>query len=195
MSIKYHKLDRNNEFTKNYLDESLKIANYQTTLTNDIFDIYEIIIEALNRGGKILLCGNGGSASDAQHIAAELVNRFKIDRDPIPALALTTDTSILTSIANDYGYEFIFSKQIQAIGTKDDVLIAISTSGSSKNILNALDTAKNIGLKTIIFTGGNYKNSNLDKVINIPSKETGVIQQSHITLLQLICGLVENSIT
>lgn len=194
MSKKYRKFDRIGEFTKDYLDESIKIANYQTTLTNDIFDIYEIIIEALNRGGKILLCGNGGSASDAQHIAAELVNRFKIDRDPIPAIALTTDTSILTSIANDYSYEFIFSKQIQALGTKNDVLIAISTSGSSKNILNALDTAKNIGLKTIIFTGENYKNSDLDKVINIPSKETGVVQQSHITLLQLICGLVENSI-
>ena len=194
MSKKYSKLDRENEFTKNYLNESLKIAKYQTTITNDIFDVYEIIIEALNRGGKMLLCGNGGSASDAQHIAAELVNRFKIDRDPIPALALTTDTSVLTSIANDYGYEFIFSKQIQALGTKDDVLIAISTSGSSKNILNALDTAKNIGLKTIILTGENYKDSNLDKVINIPSKETGVVQQSHITLLQVVCGLVENSI-
>jgi D-sedoheptulose 7-phosphate isomerase len=194
MSAKFNKLDRENEFTKDYLKESLKIAEYQTTLSSEVFDVYEIIIDSLNHGGKILLCGNGGSASDAQHIAAELVNKFKIDREPIPALALTTDTSTLTSIANDYGYEFIFSKQIQALGTKNDVLIAISTSGNSKNILNALQTAKNIGLKTIIFTGENYKDSNLDKVINIPSKETGVVQQSHITLLQLICGLVENSL-
>jgi D-sedoheptulose 7-phosphate isomerase len=194
MSAKFDKLDRENEFTKDYLKESLKIAEYQTTLSSEVFDVYEIIIDSLNHGGKILLCGNGGSASDAQHIAAELVNKFKIDREPIPALALTTDTSTLTSIANDYGYEFIFSKQIQALGTKNDVLIAISTSGNSKNILNALQTAKNIGLKTIIFTGENYKDSNLDKVINIPSKETGVVQQSHITLLQLICGLVENSL-
>ena len=194
MSAKFNKLDRENEFTKDYLKESLKIAEYQTTLSSEVFDVYEIIIDSLNHGGKILLCGNGGSASDAQHIAAELVNKFKIDREPIPALALTTDTSTLTSIANDYGYEFIFSKQIQALGTKNDVLIAISTSGNSKNILNALQTAKNIGLKTIIFTGESYKDSNSDKVINIPSKETGVVQQSHITLLQLICGLVENSL-
>lgn len=194
MSAKFNKLDRENEFTKDYLKESLKIAEYQTTLSSEVFDVYEIIIDSLNHGGKILLCGNGGSASDSQHIAAELVNKFKIDREPIPALALTTDTSTLTSIANDYGYEFIFSKQIQALGTKNDVLIAISTSGNSKNILNALETAKNIGLKTVIFTGENYKNSNSDKVINIPSKETGVVQQSHITLLQLICGLVENSL-
>ena len=194
MSAKFDKLDRENEFTKDYLKESLKIAEYQTTLSSEVFDVYEIIIDSLNHGGKILLCGNGGSASDSQHIAAELVNKFKIDREPIPALALTTDTSTLTSIANDYGYEFIFSKQIQALGTKNDVLIAISTSGNSKNILNALQTAKNIGLKTIIFTGESYKDSNSDKVINIPSKETGVVQQSHITLLQLICGLVENSL-
>tara|TARA_X000000368_G_C22914818_1_gene660290 strand:- start:282 stop:875 length:594 start_codon:yes stop_codon:yes gene_type:complete len=196
MSNKYNKLDHENEFIPAYLEESLKVAQYQKTLTKELYEVYEIIIEALNQGGKILLCGNGGSASDAQHIAAELVNRFKVDREPIPAIALTTDTSTLTSIANDYGYEFIFSKQIQALGNKNDVLVAISTSGKSENILNALLEAKQIGLKTILFTGPNHKDidNNLDKIINIPSEETGVIQQSHITLLQLICGLVENSI-
>ena len=196
MSDKFKKLDSKNAIVSDYLQESLRIAEFQISLKGEIHEVYKAIIESLNSGGKILLCGNGGSASDSQHIAAELINRFKINRFPIPAIALTTDTSIITSIANDYGYDLVFSKQIQALGKEGDILIAISTSGKSKNILSALKIAKGIGMRTVSFTGENFDSvkPDSDMVISIPSKETGVVQQSHITILQVICGLVENSI-
>lgn len=186
----------NNDFINAYLVESLRIANYQFQLKDEILSISENIVSVLNSDKKILLCGNGGSASDSQHAAAEFVGRFKYDRKPLAAIALSTDTSIITSISNDYGFDFIFSKQIEAIGSEGDLLIAISTSGKSKNILKALDTAKKRKIITISIVGENTSSvKNLsDHIISIPSNETGVIQQSHITILQLIAGLVENSL-
>jgi D-sedoheptulose 7-phosphate isomerase len=153
-------------------------------------------IQCIKRGGKILLAGNGGSAADAQHIAAEFVSRFAFDRPGLPAIALTTDTSILTAIGNDYGYENLFSRQIQAIGRKGDVFIGYSTSGKSPNIIKALNEARNTGLITVGFTGSNIgEMSNLsDHLLEIPSKSTPKIQEGHLIVGHLICGLVENSI-
>jgi|TARA_B100000003_G_C10883098_1_gene351987 D-sedoheptulose 7-phosphate isomerase len=184
-----------NYITK-YLDESLKVAKIQNNLIDQIENITELILKSLKAGNKLLICGNGGSASDSQHFAAEFVGRFKNDKKPLAAIALTTDSSILTSIGNDYGFEYIFSKQVEALGKKDDVLIVISTSGSSPNIINALIEGKNKGLLTISFVGNNKESieSLSDIYITIPSEETGVVQQAHITLLQVIAGAVEYSL-
>lgn len=151
---------------------------------------------SLNNGGKILIFGNGGSAADAQHIAAELVGRYKIERQGLPAIALTTDTSALTSIGNDYGYEFIFSRQVEALANKDDVVIGISTSGSSINIINGLDTAKNLGCQLIGFSGrqGGKMNDLCDINLVIPSEDTPRIQEMHIVIGHTLCHLIEQTI-
>jgi len=180
-------------FVTEYLKESYSIAEYQLSLKDKIIEISLEISKKLDIGGKILLCGNGGSAADSQHIAAEFVNRFKLNRNPIPAISLATDTSNITSIANDFGFEFIFSKQIQAIANKQDVLIAITTSGRSPNVIEALKAAKDKNILTITISGENYESVEKysDLIITIPSKETGVVQQAHITVLQVIAGLIE----
>jgi D-sedoheptulose 7-phosphate isomerase len=179
-----------------FLDESARIANFQSSMIDEIMTISEECIKVLNNGGKLLFCGNGGSASDSQHLAAELVNRIKKNRDPIPAIALTTDTSVITSIGNDFGFEFIFSKQIEAIANNSDLLFAISTSGLSQNIIEALKVAKNKGIKTVLFTGKSAESINqyVNHSICIPSNITGVIQQAHITIGQAICMNIENSL-
>lgn len=184
---------KDEKFVEDYLNESLKIAKNQLSYNKKIITVAKNIYEKIQSGGSILICGNGGSASDSQHIAAEFVNRFKHDREPIASVALTTDSSIITSIANDYSFDLIFSKQIDAIGKNNDVLIAISTSGRSKNILEALKAAKLKNIYTLSMVGestGDVKEFSND-IFSIPSKETGVVQQSHITILQVIAGLIE----
>jgi D-sedoheptulose 7-phosphate isomerase len=158
--------------------------------------IAEAMAKALADGGKILLCGNGGSAADAQHIAGELLSRYEFDRAPMPAIALTTDTSVLTAIGNDYGYEQVFERQVLALGKKGDVLVALSTSGRSPNVLRAIAAAKKNGLVIIGFTGakGGDMASRCDLVLCAPSDKTPVIQQIHITAAHVICGLIERSI-
>ncbi len=159
-----------------------------------IFEISSLIANAIKNGNKIMLFGNGGSASDAQHIASEFVNRFLIDRPPLPAMALTTDTSILTSIGNDYRFEEIFSRQIRAVGKEGDVAIAISTSGNSKNVIEAVKMAKSMKIKTVALTG---KNGGLlakiaDYCLLVDSFETPRIQEIHITIGHVICDIVES---
>lgn len=153
-------------------------------------------INTLNNNGKILLAGNGGSAADAQHIAGEFVSRFTIDRPGLPAIALTTDSSILTSIGNDYGFEKLFSRQVQAHGNSGDVFIAYSTSGKSPNILTALSVARDQGLITIGLTGNNggLMTHLCDVLMNIPSEQTPKIQEGHLVIGHILCGLVENAI-
>jgi len=152
----------------------------------------ELLAESLLSGHKILLFGNGGSAADAQHIAAEFVNRFIVERSPLAAVALTTDTSILTSIGNDYGFEEIFAKQIRAIGKRDDVAWGISTSGNSKNVIRAIEAAKEMGLHTIGMTGGGGKLSECAGLVyTVPSGVTARIQEIHITLGHMLCDLVD----
>ena len=155
------------------------------------------IVTALQSGNKILLIGNGGSAADAQHIAAEIVGRYKMERAGWAALALTTDTSALTSIANDYGFEHIFTRQIEALGQKGDVLIALSTSGHSANILNALTLARTRGLVTIGCTGlkGEAMREFCDHLLVSPSDDTPIIQQIHMVALHGICDAVEGALS
>jgi D-sedoheptulose 7-phosphate isomerase len=148
---------------------------------------------ALRGGKKLLLAGNGGSAADAQHIAAEFVSRFKFNRDPLPAIALTTDTSILTAIGNDYGFEHIFSRQVEALGQPGDILLAISTSGNSPNCIRALERARALGLTTIAFTGnGGGKMAPLADInVIVPGTVTMNIQESQLALEHIFCMLVE----
>lgn len=153
-------------------------------------------IACFNAGGKILLAGNGGSAADAQHIAGEFVSRFAFDRPGLPAIALTTDTSIMTAIGNDYGYESLFARQVQANGCKGDIFIGYSTSGQSPNILRAFEKAREIGLTTIGLTGnrGGPLLGLCDYLLEVPSSDTPKIQEGHLILGHILCGLVERSI-
>jgi len=152
----------------------------------------ERIDACLTGGGKLLIFGNGGSAADAQHIAAEFVNRFQIERRPLAALALTTDTSVITSIGNDYHFDLIFRKQIEAFGRKSDVAVGISTSGNSPNVVAAMETARTMGLATIGFTGGGGKLAALSDILfTVDSDVTARIQETHITLAHILCQLVE----
>ena len=152
-----------------------------------------ICIDSLKQGGKILIFGNGGSAADAQHIAAELVGRYKLERKGLSAIALSTDTSSLTAIANDYGYEHVFDRQIEALANPEDVAVGISTSGNSSNVINALQSAKNIGCKSIGLSGkfGGDMNKLCDVNLVIPAKDTARIQEMHILVGHIICHLIE----
>jgi D-sedoheptulose 7-phosphate isomerase len=158
-----------------------------------LVNVVEALTSALKAGNKILIFGNGGSAADAQHLAAEFVNRFVIERPPLPAIALTTDSSIITSIGNDYDFSEVFSKQIRAIGQPGDIAWGISTSGNSANVLKALEVAKKIGLVTIAFTGkdGGAIGKVADLSINVSSSVTARIQEAHITAGHAICDLVD----
>ena len=158
--------------------------------------IAERITGAMKSGGKLLLAGNGGSAADAQHIAAEFVGRFINDRAPLPAIALTTDTSALTAISNDYGFEQVFARQVAGLGQRGDVLLALSTSGRSANILAALRTARERGLLTIGFTGtrGEALGALCDHLLVAPSDDTPVIQQIHLAVAHGICDEIEQSL-
>lgn len=161
--------------------------------SDDIQKIANLWIDALQNGNKVIFCGNGGSAADSQHLAAELMGRYKFDRNPMPALSLTTDTSALTAIGNDYGYNKVFSRPLKGIGQKGDVLVGISTSGNSENILDAFRVARENGIKTVALTGnGGGKMKELaDIALNVPSDVTNNIQEMHIACGHMICGLVE----
>jgi D-sedoheptulose 7-phosphate isomerase len=156
----------------------------------------EACVHSLKNGGKILLAGNGGSAADAQHIAGELVSRFMFDRPGLPSMALTTDTSILTAIGNDYGYEKLFERQVQANGNAGDVFIGYSTSGKSPNILKAFEAARKAGIVTIGLTGnrGGPMLELCDHLLAVPSDCTPKIQEGHLVLGHIICGLIEEAI-
>lgn len=152
-----------------------------------------LLADTLQRGGKILIFGNGGSAADAQHLAAELVNRFQIERPPLAALALTTDTSVLTSIANDYDFQEVFAKQVRALGRAGDAAVGISTSGRSPNVALGLEAARQLGLKTLALSGGDGGPvaQAADLAIVVPSRNTPRIQEVHITLGHVLCDLVD----
>jgi D-sedoheptulose 7-phosphate isomerase len=174
---------------------ALERASQDAALRAAARDIAADIIAALSSGNKLLIIGNGGSAADAQHIAAEIVGRYKQDRPAWPAIALTTDTSALTAIANDYGFEQVFARQVEGLGQRGDVLLALSTSGRSPNILAALHTARGRGLVTIGFTGtkGEALGAHCDHLLVAPSDDTPVIQQIHLTFAHAICDEVEHA--
>jgi len=154
------------------------------------------VAEALQGGGKVLLCGNGGSAADAQHVAAELVGRFKAERRGLAAVALTTDTSALTAIANDYGFERVFARQVEALARPGDVVVGLSTSGNSANVLAAVETAKGIGCRTVGLTGrdGGRLGRMVDVHLNVPHDDTARVQEAHITLGHILCDCVEHAL-
>lgn len=163
------------------------------TMQETLEEASKLAVETLKNGNKILLCGNGGSAADAQHIAAELVGRYKTERRGLPGIALTTDTSALTAIGNDYGYDRIFDRQVEALANKGDLLIGISTSGNSSNILSALKVAKDMGCKTLGMSGrdGGKMNEICDINLVVPSNDTPRIQEMHILIGHTICQIID----
>jgi len=165
-------------------------------LLKTVAECIDLVAAAFKNGNKVLFCGNGGSAADAQHLAAEFSGRFYTDRDALPAEALHCNTSYITAVANDYSYDVIYSRIVKGIGKKGDVLIGLSTSGNSKNIMNAFEVAREKGLITIGFTGatGGKMKSLSDHLINVPSTDTPRIQESHILLGHIICQLVEEKL-
>ena len=184
------------DFAAQQISESITVKE---AMLNDaeliaaVESIAALIVETYRNGGKVLLAGNGGSAADAQHIAAELVSRFTFDRPALPAMALTTDTSILTAISNDYGYDSLFSRQLEASAKPGDVFIAISTSGNSPNIVRALKTANDIGVVAVGLTGatGGEMADLCRYCVNIPSTDTPRIQEGHITIGHILCASTE----
>jgi D-sedoheptulose 7-phosphate isomerase len=177
------------EFEESIEVKERTIAEQLTTLE----EIAQVMLRALRRGNKVILFGNGGSAADSQHIAAEFINRFRLERRAMPAIALTTDSSVLTSIANDYSFDNVFSRQIEAIGEEGDVALGISTSGNSPNVLRAFDAARELGVTTVGFTGasGGRMEDHADLCFHVPSDSTARIQEVHITAAHALCGFVE----
>lgn len=175
-------------------EESLEVKErFVKENIETIIEVSKVIAKAFNEGKKLLLFGNGGSATDASHIAAEFVNRFKKDRPGLPAIALNTDIAVVTSIANDYDYTEVFSRQLKSLAQEGDIVIAISTSGNSSNVIKAMDVAKEKRLRTIAFTGakGERFASKADYAFIVPSENTPRIQETHITLGHILCQMVE----
>ena len=177
---------------KSHLETINSVIN---NMENDIEKASIIIVDALKNGNKVLLCGNGGSAADAQHIAAELTGRYKTERRGLPGIALTTDTSALTAIGNDYGYDRIFDRQVESLAQEGDVIIGISTSGNSENVISALKLGQEMKCKTIGFTGrdGGKMNKVCDINLIVPSDNTPRIQEMHILFGHTICQIIDNN--
>lgn len=182
------------DYLKGEHDAHMAMFQALEPLFSSISEVGIALQQCLKQGGKILLCGNGGSAADSQHIAAEIVGRFKKERKGLPAIALTTDTSILTSVGNDYGYDYIFARQVEALCRPEDILIGITTSGNSANVVRAIEAANAIGATTIGLTGGNGgKMTTLCKVnLVIPSSVTARIQEAHIFVGHCLCEILES---
>jgi len=187
-------MERVKQFLKASGDLKHRVAE---TLSEEILEAAQTVRDRLASGGKLLLMGNGGSAADSQHIAAELIGRFKKERAAIPAIALTVDSSSLTALGNDYGFETIFSRQIEALATAKDAVIGISTSGNSQNVIRALNLARKMGAATVGLVGhggGNMKDC-VDICIVVPSDDTARIQEVHITIGHIICEIIEQDLT
>lgn len=183
------------EILKKEIQSHIEILNsvFNFSFLEKLVKISDLIVKCIKKGNKVLLCGNGGSAADCQHFAGEMINRFKKERKPLPFISLTTDTSVITSIGNDYKFEDIFSKQVQAIGKKNDILICFSTSGESKNVIQAVKKAKEIKMNVISLTGKtpNTLEKFSDFNISVPSSHTEKVQQIHLIIYHLLCYLIE----
>ena len=172
------------------------IARVEQELTPRIAEMVELMVDTFQRGGKVLVMGNGGSAADAQHFVAEIVGRFKMERRGLPALALSTDTSILTAIGNDYGFDKVFSRQVEALAATGDLVVGISTSGNSPNVLLALQLARETGCRTIGLLGkdgGSIKDV-CDLALIVPTTDTPRVQEAHITIIHIVCDLLEKTL-
>lgn len=182
-----------------HIQKSIEIKNIilsNIELINKIQEVCDLCVDAYKSGNKVILAGNGGSAADSQHIAAEFVSRFRFDRPGLPSIALSTDTSMLTAIGNDYGYEKVFSRQLQANGNVGDVFIAITTSGNSKNLIDAVNSCGDLSITSVglLGNGGGSIKDLLDYSIVVPSDATELIQESHIMIGHIICGYIENAL-
>lgn len=178
------------------IQEHLNVFKELNSISHDINNMCNFGVESINNGGKIIFCGNGGSAADSQHLAAEFIGRFTKDRKPLASIALTTDSSILTCISNDYSFDDVFSRQLIALGKKEDLFIGISTSGNSKNIINAVNVCKKLGIRSACLLGkdgGVLKNLS-DLPIIIPSDTTARIQEAHIFIGHYFCGYIEQNL-
>lgn len=175
------------------ITDHIDVIDSLRTIESQVDRISNLFLTTLDSNGKILLCGNGGSASDAQHIAAELVGRFMTERAPLPALALTTDSSIVTAIANDYGYEYVFSRQIEAIARPKDLLLVLSTSGNSQNVINAIHSAKRVPMQICALLGGDGGRaaSMLENTAIVPSSSPARIQEAHIFIGHYLCSIID----
>ena len=178
-------------------DQSIKTITNSKKLSGEINKVIDVIVNSLKRNNKVVLFGNGGSAADAQHMAAELIVKFLIERKSLPAVALTTDTSILTAVGNDYGFENIFSRQCESIVSKGDIILAISTSGNSPNIIKGVQTAKERGGIIIGLTGSNSGklDSLADYILKVPGNSTPQIQEAHRVIIHIICELIEKNLS
>ena len=182
------------ERIKKFLYESAEVKKaVADTLADKIFEAISLARTSYQNGGKMLLMGNGGSAADAQHIAAEFIGRYKKERKAVAAIALTVDSSILTCVGNDYGYDAVFSRQVEGLAKKEDIVIAISTSGNSENVIRGVDMAREIGAKTIGLWGnqGGQLKDKVDLAIVVPSSNTARIQEAHITIGHIICEILD----
>lgn len=182
-----------------HFDESLATKEAAKAIIPQIDAAAGLIVEQLRAGGKVLSCGNGGSAGDAQHFSSELLNRFEMERPPLAAIALSTDTSTLTAISNDYAYEDIFAKQVSALGNEADVLLAISTSGNSANVIKAMDVAHERGMRVVALTGrdggamaGALESTDIE--IRVPSERTARIQEVHLLVIHCLCDLIDQAL-
>ena len=190
-----------NSITKDVLHRIFELNDLLPDLKDiaiDITEAVEIITTSLKNGGKVMFCGNGGSASQSSHLSTEISSRFLINRKPYSAISLTADTTTLTANSNDFGYDSIFSKQVEAIGKPGDVLVGLSTSGASENVHAAFLTADGIGIKTILMTGskgGIFKKSFIDKLIVVPSDQTPRIQECHLLIGHIICEMIEKELS
>jgi len=185
------------ELYRDRLRDFQALARSLEPLENEIETIGDLLCEGLRRGRKVLICGNGGSAADAQHFAAEIVGRFQKERPAWPAVALTTDTSILTAVGNDYSFDRLFSRQVEALGREEDILIALSTSGNSANVVEAVRTAESLGMKTIGLLGGDggILKDLVHRSIVVPSGITARVQEAHIFLLHFLAERIERQLS
>jgi len=177
-----------------HLIEAGDVLHATAELSEQVAQVAEVVIESLKNGGTIFWCGNGGSAADSQHLAAELIGRYKHERKAISSLALTTDSSILTAISNDYGFEHVFSRQLEGLARKGDILIALTTSGESKSILWAIEAAQSLNVVTVLFTSIKYQGDKGDFVLRVPSEKTEQIQHAHTAIGHILCELIETSL-
>ena len=186
----------NSDFVGSYLAETIRLLESTAQLESDILLAVEAWKAALTSGRKVIFCGNGGSAADAQHLAAELMGRFLFDRAPMAAVSLTVDTSALTAIGNDYGFDNVFARQLRGIGRKGDVLFGMSTSGNSVNVVKAFDVARDMNITTIGLTGegGGQMAATSDILIAVPHRQTNHIQEAHIAIGHMICAMVEDNL-
>ena len=188
-------MSSNVERIQRHLTEAGEVLLSTVALSAQIAEIAEVAIKSLKSGGTIFWCGNGGSAADSQHLAAELIGRYKLERKAISSIALTTDSSILTAISNDFGFEFVYSRQLEGLAREGDLLIALTTSGNSESILNAVQTAKALKISTVLLTSIKYAGDQGDFVLKVESTKTEQIQHAHTAIGHVICELIESSLS